>query len=738
MGSGDAMRGTRGERGHGTVEYVETGPERTVTGTADQQWNTALDTVNAAHRPMNQPDLDDSASDGGRAGERALQQRLGTRKRADRFYSEQVLDHLNALMCEFVQRMEMFFLATSDEKGECDSTFRAGTPGFLRVFDERTLAYPEYRGNGVFASLGNIERNPHVALLLMDFQRDRIGLHINGRARVVSDADMRVEHPELPVDPVPGRRGAVWVEVIVEEAYIHCAKHVPHLVKAERKASGEGRAWGTDDNRRKGGDYFGAAAAARARAQDPPTARTTVGGRHADRTGAGARADGGAGEPAAAADSAPPLAAPSPPLPVAVGPYPPATGPYSAVTGPYSPAVGPYALAVGPNPPTTGAGSLASAPGVSSDAPAAQAGEVPQQSFGPPSLPPPPPLPPLPPRPAGGFGLPYPFAPAEPRVPPPVPPREAAGRAGAGGEVGVGETGGAAAGRQVEGQAPERAQGGHDVWREAVERVLDRARRSPVAAEGRYEPFNGWFATSPPASSPPPHPQPGPAAAAQPPNIPPANTPPPNIPLANIPPANPAPPRTDGGWADGGWADHGGVVGTGGAPEPMSVGLPEEGVREPVPIGLPGSGMPGPVSAGAPGGSAPQPAAWEPPTPGDPLPYGYASSNSNSSGNGNSNSNGGFGSYAVASPWPADHRDAARDLRIPQEVEGEERADAPTPSAADTPTPTPADAPAPHAPYFPHTPDTPDPSYAPHAAHTPAGHHVPPEPHTTPEPRTFF
>jgi uncharacterized protein len=46
-----------------------------------------------------------------------------------------------------------------------------------------------------------------------------------------------------------------WVEVQVQEAYIHCRKHLPHLVKA----SGEGRAWGTDDARAKGGDYFGAA-----------------------------------------------------------------------------------------------------------------------------------------------------------------------------------------------------------------------------------------------------------------------------------------------------------------------------------------------------------------------------------------------------------------------------------------------------------------------------------------------
>ncbi|MEU7132890.1 pyridoxamine 5'-phosphate oxidase family protein [Streptomyces sp. NPDC046261] len=198
----------------------------------------------------------------GSDGEHRLQQRLGTSGRAARFYDDQVLSHVNARMRAFVARQEMFFLATADRHGECDSTFRAGPPGFLRVLDERTLAYPEYRGNGVLASLGNIEENPHVAILMVDFFRDRIGLHVNGRARVVDDAALRAVHPALPVDDMPGRRAVVWVEVTVEEAYIHCAKHIPHLRKVTRETGrdDDGRAWGTDDTRRKGGDFFGAAA----------------------------------------------------------------------------------------------------------------------------------------------------------------------------------------------------------------------------------------------------------------------------------------------------------------------------------------------------------------------------------------------------------------------------------------------------------------------------------------------
>lgn len=199
----------------------------------------------------------------GSDGEHRIQEELGTVARADRFYDDQVRDRLNPRMREFVARQEMFFLSTADRRGECDSTFRAGPPGFVRVLDDRTLAYPEYRGNGVMASLGNIRENPQVGILLIDFTRDRIGLHVNGRALLVPDERMRAAHPDLPVDPVPGRRPQLWVQVEVEEAYIHCSKHIPRLVKAPLPTSagaGAGRPWGTDDVRRKGGDYFGAAA----------------------------------------------------------------------------------------------------------------------------------------------------------------------------------------------------------------------------------------------------------------------------------------------------------------------------------------------------------------------------------------------------------------------------------------------------------------------------------------------
>jgi uncharacterized protein len=193
-------------------------------------------------------------------GERLLQCLYGTTVRADRFYAEQMSDRLLPEMVEFIGRMEMVFVATADARGECDASLRAGPPGFIQVLDGARLAYPEYRGNGVMASLGNMTENPHVGLLMVDFVRDRIGLHVNGRARVLDDDVLRDRHPQLPRDPARGRRAECWVVVEVQEAYVHCRKHIPQMTVVARR-----RDWGTDDACRKGGDYFGAKTAALAR-----------------------------------------------------------------------------------------------------------------------------------------------------------------------------------------------------------------------------------------------------------------------------------------------------------------------------------------------------------------------------------------------------------------------------------------------------------------------------------------
>ena len=191
----------------------------------------------------------------GSEGEHILQEQLGTTQRAQQFYDKQVVDYLTPIMVEFIGRMEMAFIATSDQDGECDCSFRAGAPGFIRVIDETTIAYPELRGNGVMASLGNMLQNPHIGIFFADFSRDLIGLHVNGDASIVSPAHMLEFSIEIDENENAGKKPVQWVLVHVTEAYIHCSKHIPLLVPQSRV-----RHWGTDNPRHKGGDYFGVTA----------------------------------------------------------------------------------------------------------------------------------------------------------------------------------------------------------------------------------------------------------------------------------------------------------------------------------------------------------------------------------------------------------------------------------------------------------------------------------------------
>ena len=200
----------------------------------------------------------------GSLAERRLQHQYGTTARAQAFYRNQMLDHLNPAMRQFLARQEMMFISTADAEGEADCSFRAGLPGFVRVLDERSLCYPEYRGNGVMASLSNIAQTSQVGLLFVDFMAGKIGLHVNGRARIAGNSEVIADPrctPEIRTDlqQVGGRRPERWVLVHVQEAYIHCSKHIPRL---RRLAEGE-VPWGTDDDTAKGGDYFGVRAGRR-------------------------------------------------------------------------------------------------------------------------------------------------------------------------------------------------------------------------------------------------------------------------------------------------------------------------------------------------------------------------------------------------------------------------------------------------------------------------------------------
>jgi uncharacterized protein len=144
------------------------------------------------------------------------------RKRHDHMdkLDPQVASHLTPAMQEFIQRTELAFIAIGNGAGERDGSLRTGPAGFIRVLDEHTIAYPEYRGNGVLAGLGNMAENPQVGVFLADFTNDLIGLYVNGRAILVVPARMSEFEVGAVASGHPGPRPVQWVVVHVTEAYI--------------------------------------------------------------------------------------------------------------------------------------------------------------------------------------------------------------------------------------------------------------------------------------------------------------------------------------------------------------------------------------------------------------------------------------------------------------------------------------------------------------------------------------
>ena len=182
--------------------------------------------------------------------EQVIQGERGSRKRAKHFYESQVKDHLTPVMQDFIRGQQMVFISTADANGSCDCSPRFGKTGLASVIDQKTLAYPEFRSNGVFASLGNILENPHIGLLFLDFLESTVGLHVNGIAerRSPSDAPVGSHNDDVMSSP---RLIEQWVYITVEVAYIHCSKHVPRFRAVEKDVH-----WGTDDPHRKSSNYF--------------------------------------------------------------------------------------------------------------------------------------------------------------------------------------------------------------------------------------------------------------------------------------------------------------------------------------------------------------------------------------------------------------------------------------------------------------------------------------------------
>jgi predicted pyridoxine 5'-phosphate oxidase superfamily flavin-nucleotide-binding protein len=148
---------------------------------------------------------------------RALQDQFKSRAIADRL-EELARTEFSADDRTFVESVFLFFLATADAEGRPDCSFKGGPRGFVRVTAPNELVFPDYDGNGMFKSLGNIDANPNVGLLFIDLEKPR-RLRVNGTAKVNRD------------DPLLSRTtGAqLIVRVTANAIFPNCPRYIPTM-----------------------------------------------------------------------------------------------------------------------------------------------------------------------------------------------------------------------------------------------------------------------------------------------------------------------------------------------------------------------------------------------------------------------------------------------------------------------------------------------------------------------------
>ena len=155
-------------------------------------------------------------------GNRELQGRFQTKALADRL-AQRATETVSAEEKDFIQRADMFFLATCDHRGLPTCSYKGGDPGFVRVVDPSTLAFPNYDGNGKYQSMGNLLKNPNAGMLFIDFE-GRQRLRVQGVARIQENDELLGDYPEAEF----------IVRVDVTEVYKNCPRYIHNYRLVER------------------------------------------------------------------------------------------------------------------------------------------------------------------------------------------------------------------------------------------------------------------------------------------------------------------------------------------------------------------------------------------------------------------------------------------------------------------------------------------------------------------------
>ncbi len=146
---------------------------------------------------------------------RDFQDEFETRKLADRLTEMIVQTEIGEAEQAFIESRPMFFLSTNDEHGQPTVSYKGGAPGFVKVVDNTTIAFPSYDGNGMFYSMGNIQKTSKVGILFIDFETPhRVRFH--GEASVCKDDPLMDEYLEAEM----------IVRVKLTKMWINCPRYI--------------------------------------------------------------------------------------------------------------------------------------------------------------------------------------------------------------------------------------------------------------------------------------------------------------------------------------------------------------------------------------------------------------------------------------------------------------------------------------------------------------------------------
>ncbi len=156
------------------------------------------------------------------AGNRQLQDRFDTRLLADRLDEVIVNETISESDAELISSVDHFFLATVNPAGAPTVSYKGGAPGFVQIVDERTLAFPNYNGNGMYLSMGNALENGMVGMLFLNWSKGH-RLRLHGSASINPDDHLLDDYPEAEF----------VVRVQTTSVFPNCPRYIHRMEKQE-------------------------------------------------------------------------------------------------------------------------------------------------------------------------------------------------------------------------------------------------------------------------------------------------------------------------------------------------------------------------------------------------------------------------------------------------------------------------------------------------------------------------